>query len=128
MLVYVRNGLTVLPCENNSDFNQYCKFKIGENNDTKYVYLVYRPPSAGQLSKDKLCVLLGQAEKNSIFIGDFNLPGIDWQNVTAQGSDVRIVEAAQESGLTQLMHFPTHINGGCLELVLKNVPEKVSSI
>ena len=80
MLVYVRNGLTVLPCENNSDFNQYCKFKIGENNDTKYVYLVYRPPSAGQLSKDKLYVLLGQAEKNSIFIGDFNLPGIDWQN------------------------------------------------
>ena len=31
LLVYVRNGLTVLPCDNKSDFRQYCKFKIGEN-------------------------------------------------------------------------------------------------
>ena len=26
------------------------------------------------------------------------------------------------------MHFPTHIKEGCLDLVLTNMPEKVSSI
>jgi len=31
LLCYIRNGLTVLPCDNNSAFNQYCNFKILNN-------------------------------------------------------------------------------------------------
>ena len=80
LIVYARNGLAVLPCDQLSDFNQYCKFKLSDKSDSFYIYLVYRPPSAGASSKDKLCELLRCAEKNSILVGDFNLPGIIWES------------------------------------------------
>ena len=63
LIVYVREDLAVLPCDQSSEFNQYCKFKISDKSDCYYIYLVYRPPSAGAASKDKLCDLLSQVEK-----------------------------------------------------------------
>ena len=42
-----------------------------------YFYLIYRPPSSGQENFDLLCELVDNAEKNSIMVGDFNLPNID---------------------------------------------------
>ena len=77
LLVYTRPGLDILPCDLNSDFNQYCKFSLASESEQVYIYLLYRPPSAGQKSKDDLCELVRAAEKNSLFIGDFNLPGMD---------------------------------------------------
>ena len=47
LIVYARNGLAVLPCNQLSDFNQYCKFKLS---DSYYIYHVYRPPSANCMS------------------------------------------------------------------------------
>ena len=74
--------------------------------------LLYRPPNAGQASKDKLCELLSQAEKNSLFIGDFNLPGVDWEAGAGHGADIKIVQEVQEHDFTQMVDFPTHIRGG----------------
>ena len=54
LIVYARNGLAVLPCDIVNDFNQYCKFKVSDNSESYYIYLVYRPPSAGKDSKNKL--------------------------------------------------------------------------
>ena len=112
LLVYARNGLAVLPCDENSDFNQYCKFKVTDKSESIYIYLLYRPPNAGQASKDKLCELLSQAEKNSLFIGDFNLPGVDWEAGAGHGVDIKIVQVVQEHDFTQMVDFPTHIRGG----------------
>ena len=128
LLVYARNGLAVLPCDENSDFNQYCKFKVTDKSESIYIYLLYRPPNAGQASKDKLCELLSQAEKNSLFIGDFNLPGVDWEAGAGHGVDIKIVQVVQEHDFTQMVDFPTHIRGGVLDLILTNMPEKVSNI
>ena len=124
----VREDLAVLPCDQSSEFNQYCKFKISDKSDCYYIYLVYRPPSAGAASKDKLCDLLSRAEKNSIFVGDFNLPGVDWNSGEARGEDDRVIQVLQETNLTQLVDFKTHIRGGCLDLVITNMPEKVSNV
>ena len=124
----VREDLAVLPCDQSSEFNQYCKFKISDKSDCYYIYLVYRPPSAEAASKDKLCDLLSRAEKNSIFVGDFNLPGVDWNSGEARGEDDRVIQVLQETNLTQLVDFKTHIRGGCLDLVITNMPEKVSNV
>ena len=112
LIVYARNGLAVLPCDETSDFNQYCKFIISDRSDSYYIYLVYRPPSAGVASKDKLCELLRSAEKNSIFVGDFNLPSVNWDSGEARGEDERVVQELQENNLTQLVDFKTHTRGG----------------
>jgi hypothetical protein len=129
LAVYTTNGLTVLPCDKASDFNQYCKFKIVNGCDVVYFYLLYRPPSSGQDSKDKICELFRAAEKNSVFFGDFNLPDIDWQTGAAgsRASDA-IVEAATAAGLRQLVEFPTHTRGNVLDLVITNVPERVENV
>ena len=111
-----------------SDFNQYCKFKLSDKSDSYYIYLVYRPPSAGASSKDKLCELLRCAEKNSILVGDFNLPGINWESGEARGEDDRVMQELQENNFSQLVDFRTHIRGGCLDLVITNMPEKVSNV
>ena len=57
------------------NFHQYSKFSL---NDIT-VYLIYRPPSGGANSIDNLTALISAAERRSIFIGDFNLPEINWE-------------------------------------------------
>ena len=86
---------------------------------------MYRPPSTGRASKDKLCELLRATEKNSIFVGDFNLPGVNWDTGEANGEDDIVV---QENNFSQLVDFETHIKGGCLDLIITNIPEKVSNL
>jgi len=128
LIVYVRDGLVVLPCDQTSDFNQYCKFCLKNGGEQFYVYLMYRPPTSGQASKDQLCELLRSAEKNSLFIGDFNLPSIDWATGTAAGGDEGLVQVLQDHFFEQLVDFPTHIKGNCLDLLLTNIPHRVSDV
>ena len=114
LVVYSRNGLEVLSCDKNSDFNQYCKFMLKSDGETYHFYLIYRPPPSGEENLDKLCDLVRSAEKNSIFVGDFNLPQIDWTNGRAEGRGARLVLAAQDNYMEQLVDFQTHIKGNCL--------------
>ena len=39
-----------------------------------------------------------------------------------------MIQVLQETNLTQLVDFKTHIRGGCLDLVITNMPEKVSNV
>jgi endonuclease/exonuclease/phosphatase (EEP) superfamily protein YafD len=80
--------------------------------DNLNVILIYRPPSSGQDNLTELCEILRGADNNTILIGDFNMPGIDWENTQAR--DVRgreLLETATEKGLQQLVNFPTHTKG-----------------
>jgi hypothetical protein len=64
-----------------------------------------------------------------VLIGDFNLPSIDWEGGQARGAGpLKILEACQDEHLEQLVSFPTHIRGNCLDLLLTNVPERVEKI
>ena len=56
------------------------------------------------------------------------MPGIDWDKGTAKGSDEAFVQTLQDQFFKQLVRFPTHIKGNCLDLVLTNIPGKVSEI
>ena len=68
------------------------------------------------------------AEKNSIFVGDFNLPGVNWDTGEENGEDDIVVQEMQENNFSQLVDFKTHIKGGCLDLIITNIPEKVSNL
>ena len=61
-------------------------------------------------------------------MGDFKLPGIDWVNGVANGGDEGFVQALHENLFSQLVEFPTHTKGNCLDLIVSNIPERIGNI
>ena len=81
LLVYSRDNLQILPSDlTDSNFNQFCSFTIATKSEKLNVILIYRPPSSGQNNLTELCEIVRKADKNTVIIGDFNLPGTDWAN------------------------------------------------
>ena len=87
----------------------------------------YRPPS--EINLDSLYDLLGKDLMHpTIFLGDFNLPDIDWvsrpgeaivkTNSVRKGLHQGAIDLLQCSNLVQLVTEPTHSKGNTLDLVL----------
>lgn len=125
LLVYVREGRTVLPCDEVSNFNQFCKFAYKSDRETINFYLIYKPPSSSQENLEELIKLLQSKTKNCFYIGDFNLPEIDWSENSAPRKYQTLLDSCHEYGLEQMVDFSTHKKGNILDLVLTNCPEKV---
>ena len=68
------------------------------------------------------------AEKNCVIIGDFNLPNIDWERGVATGPGKELLEAVEDKLMSQLVEFSTQIKGNILDLVLTNMPERISEV
>jgi len=83
LLVYSRDGLDILPCDKVLNFNQYAKFTVKNCGLTNTIFLIYRPPSSADL--DGLANIIKSGTSNTLFIGDFNLPGINWESWTGNG-------------------------------------------
>ncbi len=83
LLVYYQN-LQILPVDNYNNFNQHCSFKVGKGQNQFSIMLMYRPPGSQKDDDDKLRELFHVAERNLIFIGDFNMPGVNWDRWTAE--------------------------------------------
>ncbi len=125
ILVYAKNNFSILPVDNGANsFNQFCIFKFFDGAENWTVILIYRPPSTTQDNTDQLARLIREAPTNTIIVGDFNLPGINWDILTADSKGRPVLEACADSGMTQLVSFATHIKGNMLDLVLTDVPEK----
>ncbi len=73
------------------EFLQVTKFSVND----LMLHLIYRPPSAPADSICELVRLVKEADRNSIMIGDFNLPGIDWERGEAKGRAAEFYEAVQ---------------------------------
>lgn len=73
----------ILPSDKKCVFNQYLTFKISLADVTTTLYLVYRPPNSHDMAG--LINIIKSVPANSVLIGDFNLPSIDWDTGTAGG-------------------------------------------
>jgi hypothetical protein len=124
LLVYSKNGLKVTKVECNVTFNQFCCFTISDIT----IYLVYRSPNATVEAMAGLVDLMKSVKKNTIVVGDFNLPDIDWSTGEAARRSEPFMDAVEDAMLVQLVEFATHIKGNCLDLVLTNIPERVSEV
>jgi hypothetical protein len=124
IVVYAKQGLQILKIDQDVTLCQMCKFLV---NDVE-LYVLYRPPNAVSDSVSEIADIVRQAKKNSIFIGDFNLPEIDWSAGVARGRASLLLEAVEESMTEQLVNFPTHLKGNTLDLVITNMPERVEEI
>ncbi len=121
LLVYVKNGITVFTSDSSVNFHQYCIFKLSDIT----FYLVYKSPNAPATAIDGLAELIRGAPKHSIFIGDFNLPEVDWSTCAATGRAAPLLEAAQDKFYSQLVDFPTQVSGNILDLLLTDIPERI---
>jgi len=99
ILVYVKNGLRVVKCDQVIDFSQHCIFKVSGLT----IYLVYRSPNSPPAAMEKLTQLVKSTKKNTIMIGDFNLPDIDWTTGEASGRAIPFLEAVEDAMLDQLV-------------------------
>ena len=109
----------------NSDFN--LQGTAIEINNT-VLAVVYRP--FGQSLDDYLNVPkfitnnFKLDKKDCIVLGDFNLPGIDWETAKSSSTSVmkreceeEVAQAIMEAGMIQIVRTPTHCRGNILDLV-----------
>ena len=120
LLVYARKGLVILSIDIKIEFNQFVSFKIVTKNSDLNVFLIYRPPSCNALNNSKLCDIIKSAPKNSILIGDFNFPKIDWNTLTCDNYSKDFMNACIDNNFMQYVDFPTHKKDNILDLVLAN--------
>jgi len=100
---------------------------------TPTVYcLAYIPPNAStdnQLEFLDYFKSLNTMSNNLVLLGDFNLNDINWNSLSGQSHfSSEFCDVTYDLNLQQLVEEPTHIAGNILDLVLTNVPEKVSNL
>ena len=129
LIVYSKNGLKILPGDNlENDFHQYVQFKVLTSSEPVNIILAYRPPSSSIENLEQLCSLVKNMPKNTIIIGDINLPHIDWTTGQADSKGRRLYEVVMEENVEQLVRFPTHDKGNILDLVLTNMASNIISV
>ena len=124
LVTYAKHGIPVLKIDKTAEHFQLCSFLVFDIT----ISLLYRPPSAPADSITELCELVMAAGKNSILIGDFNLPGVDWQGRTVRGRAEGLLEAVGDAMMEQLVDFPTQVKGNTLDLIITNIPERVEEV
>ena len=130
LLVYTKVGIKILSCDKfkQNAFNQFCAFYLRTSSVKLTIILAYRPPTSNKENLIQLCDLVQNMEENTILIGDINLPSIDWRNGTADSKGRRLLDVVADCGLTQLIHFPTHNKGNCLDLAITNCADKIIAV
>ena len=89
--------------------------------------LIYRSPNSSEENYNKLCNVIQEVPENTIIVGDFNFPKINWQGGSNDRKSENFVECVHAKNLEQMVEFPTHIRGNLLDLVLTNALENILS-
>ena len=110
-----------------------CLFnKVLTSEEPVTIVLIYRPPNSNNDNTDKLCKLTRNLQKNSILIGDFNFPKINWENGGGSGGGggggAIFQSAVHENNLAQLVEFSTHTKGNTLDLLITNMSNNIISV
>ena len=138
LLVYAKENLVVKPVLIDNEFNMFRRFEVlrSESKDdgrfeTKpnlTITLVYRPPRSRTENINELCKLFRNSGDNSILIGDFNFPMINWDELTSDRSCENFLQCTMDNNFEQLVTFPTHVRGNVLDLIFTNRPENIINI
>ena len=133
LLVYVRKDVIVRPViDEICNFNQYCKFDVLRegSNQPLNVTLVYRSPNSNADNTLELAKIITSSKKNTLIIGDINLPSTDFSVGTSNAKGRPILEAVADKFLENLVDFPTHLRGNSLDCALadESVKNNVYSV
>ena len=118
--MYVRHDLNPVLIANNEDSVEHLAVLIETDKIKFYFSVVYRPPGQS-LELDALLYnglsILTQRH-DSVILGDFNLPHIDWQTLHGvEAESHRMIKFIEDNYLFQLVSEPTRENN-ILDLLL----------
>ncbi len=124
LIVFTKLGLTVFKLDNLVIFNQYCTFKIYDIT----FFVIYRSPNAPPSAMDGLAGLVKSAPRNTVFIGDFNLPEVRWDLEETMGRSKQLREAMAQKFMEQLVDFPTQVRGNTLDIIITDIPDRFTNV
>ena len=117
-----------------TSFSNVLSFRLVEFN--VFVYAVYRLPSLTSSENAALISFLQEscADKETVMIGDFNLPSLNWASSEdmlrdATAADVRFLDLFDSLGLTHWVTdstFPR--SGNILDLILTSEKDRLSEV
>ena len=139
LLVYVREGIPAseLQLEGGDLVTECCGVSIpwGEGRgEVVKLILAYRPPVAPGSPADggnmeRLCRLLSRQAGKVVVLGDFNLPGIDWDRWwSASAGERMMLDTLGDMFWSQLVRGPTHRLGNTLDLCMASSLEFVVGV
>lgn len=119
-----RGGGTAILCKDDlncsslyTDHPDVCGIRV----DTIDIFCVYLSPGANTQERLDLNTFLSSLHKDSLVVGDFNYPNIDWSTRVGSSSlDSDFVYALDGGFLEQMVMKPIHAGGNLLDLVLTN--------
>ena len=85
------------------------------------VYVVYRSPNSSPVNDSNLNNWINRLNGYYIICGDFNYPGIDWQNQSSDAKRVDFLDAVQSKFLWQHVEGGTHNSENVLVLNILGV-------
>lgn len=96
-----------------------------------YLSCVYVPPNCSDVYHQHLIDHLNAQSplQDTLIVGDFNAPDINWStfNASSHYSDC-LCSCLSSNNFVQLVTSSTHVHGNILDIVLTNVPERLSNV
>ena len=108
-----------------------------KNSEDIHVHCVYRSPNSTTEMSAEVNNYIRSIPNNSILVGDFNYPEVDWSTLTCMNSQSKeFLDAVSNSFLNQHVNFPTnftprpggHVTETCIDLVLTNEDNLIASV
>ena len=128
IVVYVKSSIICHEIETPSEIIQVAAVQTKMTDHGLNIYVVYRSPNSSVENNIQINDFIRSVPANSIIVGDFNYPNVDWELMCSNGNATDFVDAINEHFLTQHVTFPTHDGGNTLDLVISNIPSRVSSL
>ena len=129
ILVYAKKEITCWREEGACEFNQRVSVRIRLDKKSEMgMHCIYRSPNSSRQNDEALCRWIESLEENKMLIGDFNLPGIRWEEGRSDAKGREFHRTCNDKFLEQHVKEATHINGNRLDLVLTDGGDKVREI
>jgi ribonuclease P/MRP protein subunit RPP40 len=128
ILIYVRTDIGAWREEPETSFNQCAMVKLKCKYGEVKLAVVYRSPNSIRTNDDALCEWIRSMRGNSIIIGDFNFPDIDWQNGSAGTRGRSFFETINDKFMHQHVEAKTHDRGNILDLIISSSEELVNEV
>ena len=124
-----------------NEFSQHLAVTISnEKEPDLHLHVIYRSPNSSEDNNERLLKYIETLPENSVVIGDFNLPKIDWTtlsvNATESSLSKRFLDVSLDRFLHQHVDFPTNLtpHGNekmtetCIDLLFTDNRDTVASV
>ena len=129
ILVYAKKELNCWKEGGENEFTQHVSVRVKwEKQVEMSMHCVYRSPNSSRQNDEALCKWIGSLEGNRMIIGDFNLPGILWEEGRSDAKGRGFFQACNDTFLEQQVKEATHISGNRLDLVLTDRSDRVIEV